>query len=673
MNENEIILLHKDGKSIRELSRMFDCSTTLIKKIVTDKVCNKYEGDLFIAICKLTKKEFKDFRNKSGSLTNHIQSIFPCDEIPNKYKRKKFEVGTGGYWHEKYFNITKCEKEEVITCRHCSWTSVDVANKSGQYTLHLEKEHGITISDSYLKKYEEDRVLFNSFILKKEEKDFLSKKDNSIECLICNKMMRKITNTHLKKHNTSLIEYRKKYGNTLSKTSRKKFSENSKKNNANLFRNRKTTNIEQMLMDKMNYLNIDFIKECRVGNYYYDFFIKDCGMFLETDGLYWHGHDRDGNWDPKIVKNIINDFNKTKKVNGNLFRIIEGVSINNNNLNQIQSKDSFMNFLSKENFLIQNHKLFNLKEGDVIISKDKLIGNNDYLNQKKYYKIIASLWKEFYSPEVSENFIDLNHRRTIDFKLKGLFFEEFYKSHKIKNPNITDIFNDNKKMEDICKYRLGINNKNECFDISIKNLYRGMEVSTMFNVGIFPSKKAEEIYKEFCKEGSLVYDPFSGWASRAVGACNAGVSYIGNDSNLNLEKSYKKVKKKFLNDKISLKIKDSRIIDKNIINKVDFIFTSPPFFNDEIYHENTVIYKTEQDWQNELLDSVFNNCSKYLINNSNMIIDMKVKYNESIIKSCEKNGFELVDIREYKVKNSHYNKGSGIKNQNLLVFKLNIK
>lgn len=686
--EEKILNFFNKGQSLRGIARETGFSQTFITNFLNKrnilkngykKIESRFLNDIsYEAVCKKTGKIYEDYLNSSGKLTSHIKDLYPNFILESKFLRKKIEIETGKFWYEDFFIIRKTttKEKDKIRCLKCDWSSYDLKNQTGSLTKHIIKDHNIEINE-YLKEFKEQDYLFKKII---DKRNTVSKKENHIVCKICNESLKSITNTHMKKHGISIKKYKELFGDTInSKNTLEKLKTNS--GNVKNFKF-KNTKIEILISNKLNQLDIEFIPQKHSGGFIYDFFIPEYDIFIECDGIYWHGHDRNSNWHYSVFNNVINDYKKTIiKPRHKIYRLIEDISITESKLSQVNSKDEFFNFITKENFLIENHQIFNLKENDIIFSIDRCIKNKEIIDNKTKETLINNivfLWKNFYNQNLYEKFVQLENRKN-EFELKGIFFKEFYTAKKIGNKNIKDFFIDEESevLKKVVEYRLGFNKSNEYFDLNIKNLYRGLEVRSMFNVGIFPIKQSKEIFEKFVtNENSKIYDPFVGWGSRLVSTKNLienkNCSYFGNDLNKNLEKGYNIIKetkfKKEHYSKINIDFTSSTSLNEILINNIDFIFTSPPFYNDEIYCEDSIIYKDLKDWEENLLEPVFINCFSYLKKNTFIVIDIKELYKNSIITSLERVGFTVLDIEYYKVKKSHYTKNEG-KNQLLIIAK----
>lgn len=677
----KILELKNSGCSIREIARQTGKSTTYVSKtILSDSIKNPISekektlecNEIIFAICKKTGREFSDYKNSGGAITEHIQNTFPEFSIESKFKRKSIEMKTGKFWYDEFFDF-KVKKVNLKKCKLCDWETIDIENKSGCYTSHLKDMHGLGIEE-YLQSFGDEKHLFKTHVERLELKQLVESSDqHGIQCMVCNEYMRKITNKHLKyKHNMTLPEYREKFGKTISPHSSKLISVASTESNKKVVPKRKNTWIELILKDKIEEVGIRNIPQFGKNGFYYDFFLNDYEMFLEADGLFWHGHDRSEKWYFSQFNNVINDYRKSIGIR-KMIRLVEGKSINVKNLNQVFTVDSFFNFLEKENSPIEEHAIFNLKEDAVIFEKEYCRNKEGIFIKEKVDQNLTYLMREFYHPDVHEEFINLNCRSTPESKIKAIFFESFYSARKVGSKNLKETFFAGNNLLKTIQYRLGINKSKELFDVNIKNIYRGIEVRTMFNVGIFPVNQARDIYSKYVGHGQLVFDPFAGWGSRMLGASgvleNNSCTYIGFDTNTSLERPYSILKNEFMGgigERAQIHIRDSRVHEPILKSRVDFIFTSPPFYNDEIYQEDQKQYASIEEWTSELLMPVFANCYEYLKSGKYMLIDMKAKYGEALIKAAEESGFAFHEKEQYKVKKSHYAKQE--KFQETLIF-----
>jgi hypothetical protein len=98
---------------------------------------------------------------------------------------------------------------------------------------------------------------------------------------------------------------------------------------------------------------------------------------------------------------------------------------------------------------------------------------------------------------------------------------------------------------------------------------------------IFRPTVARFVYQRYCSAGGTVWDPCSGFGGRLLGALAAGVEYVGTDvdsatveGNLALAKT--------LGREVRV---EKTPAEKFVPPPVDLVFTSPPYFNRELYSQ----------------------------------------------------------------------------------------
>ena len=130
------------------------------------------------------------------------------------------------------------------------------------------------------------------------------------------------------------------------------------------------------------------------------------------------------------------------------------------------------------------------------------------------------------------------------------------------------------------------------------------------SITIFRPVMAMEVYCRFpCR--IAVLDPTMGWGGRLVGACALDLpKYIGVDANPNLDPLYKKMCA-FLQPRsktnIQLFFQDALTVDYSKM-KYDVVFTSPPYYNIEIYRKekkDIEVQKTKEEWNETFYKPLF--------------------------------------------------------------------
>jgi hypothetical protein len=311
-----VIHLYDSGVSMHKIADTLGCSFTKIQKEINSFEFNQnnpyksFKGKDLIAICKITKKEIKDYDNKSGAITTHLLELYPDIELPSHYKRKDILYKTFKHWYHDYFDFEYRDIKNTVKCKYCNWETEDVENIAGSYMNHMLNVHNINV-DEHLDKYSEDKIYFKNYVRKIERSEFLEHEDNHIECKICGEKFKKITQSHLNKHGIKLSDYKIKYKNTIS---------NSVRNDMLDFYNKtlrdkgftKVSKWESEINDFINELGIETIQSCRtvLSNYNeIDIYIPDYKIGIECNGLYFHS---------EVKGNKPKNYHKLKTIDANL-------------------------------------------------------------------------------------------------------------------------------------------------------------------------------------------------------------------------------------------------------------------------------------------------------------------------------------------------------------------
>lgn len=404
--ENEIINRYRNSiVSIEQLSKEFKIGKIKIRKILCDNGTairkkgaqnqNREKKEFEIDIenkkirCKKCGKEYNDVENKSGSAISHIKQCFTDVDVMSKLKRFNYKEENGAFWHFQYFDLIEktLQNKEVITCPECGWETEDIINKSGSFTKHIQKNHGLL--NDFILKHKDYEYLFNKFTSQLKLEEYYDESDkNFIICKECEEVFKTISNTHLKSHGISIEEYKKKYGENslVSEATRKIFVENLKNSEPCLyFRSKGEKEIEEFI--KSFGINVEVCNKKVLSGTEIDLYLPEYKIGIEYNGLYWHSE--------KQGKNKNYHLDKTKKclqVGIKLIHIfsdewllkkeiikdrIRNVLLKNNN--KIYARKCIITDLSKEekkNFLEKNHLqgndkssiMIGLKQNDQIVS-----------------------------------------------------------------------------------------------------------------------------------------------------------------------------------------------------------------------------------------------------------------------------------------------------------------
>ncbi len=163
-------------------------------------------------------------------------------------------------------------------------------------------------------------------------------------------------------------------------------------------------------------------------------------------------------------------------------------------------------------------------------------------------------------------------------------FKNLIKCHREGGDTIYDIYKDKEKWNKLIDSakkrnrggRTAAGNVYECFRINLGS------------VVMFKSTTAKYLYQKY--NATSVLDPTAGWGGRMLGAWALGIDYTGIDTNINMKSAYdgmiemlnNKTPAIFEQPKLEMLWQSALDVDFSNID-YDFVLTSPPYVNLEIY------------------------------------------------------------------------------------------
>lgn len=181
----------------------------------------------------------------------------------------------------------------------------------------------------------------------------------------------------------------------------------------------------------------------------------------------------------------------------------------------------------------------------------------------------------------------------------------------------------------------------------------------------FPMKTVDMLLEKY-NVNNTYYDFSCGWGARMLSAMHKGVKYIGTDPNYLLTERLEAIKERYDNvnnvkSNVKIYTQGSEEFIPELKNSVGFIFSSPPYFNLEIYPIGKQSYTdgmSYEEWLESFLRPTFKNCHEYLINEGYFALNIKntIKYLmlDDSKRIAEEEGFELYNIETLKnIKRAH--------------------
>jgi 16S rRNA G966 N2-methylase RsmD len=239
------------------------------------------------------------------------------------------------------------------------------------------------------------------------------------------------------------------------------------------------------------------------------------------------------------------------------------------------------------------------------------------------------------------------------------FCDHYYDVSNGKHVSLHDAFYDDEKLMRAIKNRMGYFFENEAFNITGRMIRQGLRNARIaFAASIFKPSVAKFFYKEF--KAKRVLDISAGFGQRMMGAAAAEVErYVATDPWDKTIITLNKIKDLISTlSETSIHLINSGSETLCIDEKFDFCFSSPPFYNKEIYcTDDTQSYSRGYDEYMVWWDKTIKNVHTHLLDNSYFVLNMDSKIAEEMIKRCN-NLFHLEGEYFIRFKRGHLGKDS---------------
>lgn len=448
-----------------------------------------------------------------------------------------------------------------------------------------------------------------------------------------------------------------------------------------------------------------------------DVWLPEHRTIVEFDGTYHHGLDRDRDYTVGQLTHIVNDMNKDliaidKKLT--LIRISSDVNIDN-----ITSYEDLVGSAYRiiDSGVVKVGSMFSIDETVPLVSRDRLVMAQQA--EKSMQEVedillptITELFKchvrahgWFYPPvegNVGSVLASLGNVKPLVDELEmsnagSTWLKSFVRSYWNVDGGPVQAFNDDVKLDAVLRYRLGLNNSklyrydvdgqevtaHETFDINLRNVRTGFIVQRN-KVSWFRPAWATAVYKRFLDGISdpVVWDPSIGFSARLLGFAGAVKSgtYIGtdpakmmHDDAVNLAYVLNRHNQSLKFDVRAQGSEHAQLGDSS----VDFVFTSPPYFDCERYVDEPGQcwrdHPTIDSWTTNYLEPTLANVARALKPNRNAVINVNQQLSSTVLSVADRVGLEHVDTLRLPVKHDHFARakghGAGNKFEPLLVFK----
>ena len=343
-----------------------------------------------------------------------------------------------------------------------------------------------------------------------------------------------------------------------------------------------------------------------------EFDVKVGNTLIEVDGEFWHPYSIK-NLKLTQLRNIVNDYTKEQIARERGFELLR---VHVKNIPEEITVDS----LRKVNY----RPTYKIGYSEDILSKstlEKFISTygKDVLEKNFLSDMVPTIRlcsPEFPDiPQEEDLFTVIGCLRKTDFtfyKKHGHFsfncsnlgsnviksrFRSFWKASNRGRLSPVQAWQSDEILENIIRYRIGLNDTGECFGLSLKQIVRGLNINH-FLVSFFKPSLAASIYKHYLGDviSPVVFDPSAGFGARllAFKSLYPDGTYIACEPN---PETFKELQDLVEEANFSNVILHScKLEDLQEVPSYDFGFTSPPYYDLETYSV-PVSYGSFEEWK----------------------------------------------------------------------------
>jgi len=423
----------------------------------------------------------------------------------------------------------------------------------------------------------------------------------------------------------------------------------------------------------------------------------------------WDGDDNyftlDGHGRDHIAKELINEGYKFQQKDGEINTSLPCVYIDAENRKEAKEKllalnSSFGEITSEGLLAYLNEPEFELdylsiKDNLELPGIDLIEFENSFFNdgspeEEKEYSFIFS--QEQIKESIKQNFPSFKTIQeivdgVIDVPLAMHQFNKLCSGTKNVGSNISLLFNQHRLETRVANRKLSVAEsfieKNGGFISSISQWmskqqdvvhHRQYIDVAKANTGTqiaheFKPYLARQIYLDYCEPGARVLDPCAGWGGRMIGfaASGLGGEYIATDPSSKTYQGLLRLKEFLMYAEC---IKPLHICVHNLPfedlvveeDYFDFAFTSPPYFNTELYSEEETQafnrYKTLEEFNEKFLTVLISKTMDALKPGKCFLLNIggsQFRFDKIITEICDKLHLKVKEVFDYKIgKGDHF-------------------
>ena len=268
---------------------------------------------------------------------------------------------------------------------------------------------------------------------------------------------------------------------------------------------------------------------------------------------------------------------------------------------------------------------FNRDEDDLYEAKHQCMINNNVkiLRYKDYISAInhvnnkyTSYFMDLFNTKIEFPYPNKNFTDKSDMGIIKYFHKSIYSANRDKHKSPVEAWDDKEIVR-----KTALNRLKYVGNCRPEDIVYGFSVAKFApKVSVFNSKLASNLIEKYLNEYNTIFDPFSGFSGRLIGAFRCGKSYIGQDINVtHIGESNAVIN--------YLGINNSNVIVKDIFNsegQYDCLFTCPPYGNIEHWNDTDVNF-TCDEWITNCMNRF--KCKAYLF-----VVDDTEEYKDFIVE-----------------------------------------
>ena len=291
------------------------------------------------------------------------------------------------------------------------------------------------------------------------------------------------------------------------------------------------------------------------------------------------------------------------------------------------------------------------------------------LTDEEYHAIVNGISSKPPLDEVKKQLAAIGRGGTKTDKIYGYFFKDIaYKTRLVYNNWSIDEGLRHKPLMEFFAGKVADNKKvfPDTMPLwkKIETAFRLCGFKTCSKPSNFPMPVIDSLLDKYCPSGGNYLDYSCGWGIRLLSALKHNVNYYGTDPNDALFPRYDELTRLYreingTGGLVDIRLQGSETLVHEWIGKMDFVFSSPPYFSLEDYRTGEAqSYKegtTYEEWVENYVRPTIANCAKYVKDSGVFAFNIKNNFNYikhdlegDWMRISLENGFELVETLPLK-------------------------